>query len=232
MSLSDGGHNERLARGSPALLVIDPQVEATSSDGALSADHADAAVGNIVELLNAARSAGLPIVFTQEVHRRELVDFGRELDGAEPIHCVEGTPGVELLPQTRPGGGEWLIQKRRYSAFFATDLDLLLRGLDVDTLIVCGFLTDVCVHYTCVDAHQRDYHLLVAGDATAGSSTAAAKAALRAVAYLQAGAVATTEQIIAAVHARRSKASPAALADVEPSELRRSQTQLAEPRPA
>jgi biuret amidohydrolase len=232
MSLSNSGHDERLARRSPALLIIDPQVEATSSDGALSADHASAAVGNIVELLDAARSARLPVVFTQEVHRRELVDFGRELDGAEPIHCVEGTPGVELLPQTQPGDGEWLIQKRRYSAFFATDLDLLLRGLRVDTLIVCGFLTDVCVHYTCVDAHQRDYHLLVAGDGTAGSSAAAATAALQAVAYLQAGAVATTEEVIAAVQARRSPASAGPLADIEPGGLRRSQKEPAVPRPS
>lgn len=230
MSLSDGRHDERLARRSPALLIIDPQVEATSSDGALSAEHASAAVGNIVDLLDAGRSARLPVIFTQEVHRRELVDFGRELDGAEPIHCVEGTPGVELLPQTQPGRGEWLIQKRRYSAFFATDLDLLLRALKVDTLIVCGFLTDVCVHYTCVDAHQRDYHLLVAGDATAGSSNAAAQAALRAVAYLQAGAVATTKDVIAAIHARRPT-SLAAPADVQPTALRSSQTQLAGPRP-
>src|SRR6202007_2941586 len=108
------------------------------------------------------------------------------------------------LPQTQPIDGEWLIQKRRYSAFFCTDLELLLRGLRVDTLIVCGFLPDVCVHYSCVDAHQRDYHLLVAGDATAGSSAAAAEAALRALAYLQGGAVATTGEVIAAVQALAS----------------------------
>jgi nicotinamidase-related amidase len=64
---------------------------------------------------------------------------------------------------------------------------------------VCGFLTDVCVHYTCVDAHQRDYHVVVAGDATAGSSAAASAAALRAVDYLQAGAVTATGQLVTAL---------------------------------
>jgi len=204
-------NGSRLSGGHPALLVIDPQVEAVFVEGALSANGAFAAAGNIILLLEAARSVPIPVIFTQELHRRELVDFGRELDGAEPIHCLEGTPGAELLPEIQPKPGEWLIQKRRYSAFFATDLDLLLRGLRVDTLVVCGFLTDVCVHYTCVDAHQRDYYLLLASDATAGSSTKASHAAHRAVAYLQSGAVSTTARICAALRSlpRADVPSPA-----------------------
>jgi biuret amidohydrolase len=207
---SDGRASTRLTGRQPALLVIDPQVEATSSSGTLCADHAADAVANIVRLLALARSVRIPVIFTQEVHRRELVDFGRELDGAEPVHCVEGTLGVQLLPETQPRDGEWVIQKRRYSAFFATDLELLLRSLHVDMLVVCGFLTDVCVHYTCVDAHQRDYHLLLAGDATAGSSASAAEAALRAVSYLQSGAVAGTAEIASALQLA-SRAEPAGL---------------------
>lgn len=183
-----------------ALLIIDAQVEATAEDeGTLKAIGSTAAVERIVELLEAARRSRLPIVFTQEVHRQELVDFGRELDGAEPIHCVEGTAGVELRPETKPLEGEWLIQKRRYSGFFATDLDLLLRGIGVDTLIVCGFLMDVCVHYTYVDAHQRDYHIYVARDATAGSSLAASEAALSAIEYLQTDSVRTTRELVSAI---------------------------------
>ena len=186
----------------PALLVIDPQVEATAEEeGTLSAIGSTSAIPRIVELLEAGRSVGLPTVFTQEVHRKELVDFGRELDGTEPRHCVEGTPGVELRAETRPRDGEWLIQKRRYSAFFATDLDLLLRGLGIDTLLVCGFLTDVCIHYTCVDAHQLNYHLYVARDATAGSSAAASEAALAAIEYLQRGALTSTDALARAIRA-------------------------------
>lgn len=183
-----------------ALLVIDPQVEATAEgEGTLKAIGSTTAVERIVELLDAARRSRIPVIFTQEVHRKELVDFGRELDGAEPIHCVEGTPGVELRPEAKPLDGEWLIQKRRYSAFFATDLDLLLHGIGVDTLIVCGFLTDVCVHYSCVGAHQRDYHLYVARDATAGSSLAASEAALAAIEYLQRDSVRTTRELVSAI---------------------------------
>ena len=81
------------------------------------------------------------------------------------------------------------MRKRRYSAFWATDLELLLRGLGVETVIACGFLSDVCVHYTCVDAHQSDLRVFVVPEACAGSSAAASLAAFAAVEYLQHGAV-------------------------------------------
>lgn len=126
---------------------------------------------------------------TQEVHRPDLIDFGRELDGEEPVHCVEGTSGVSLLPDFQPRAGEHLIRKRRYSAFFATDLDLLLRGLGVRTVIVCGFLTDVCVHYTCADAHQLDYCVRLVAEACGGSTLAASEAVFAAVERLQHGAL-------------------------------------------
>jgi nicotinamidase-related amidase len=83
---------------------------------------------------------------------------------------------------------DYLIKKRRYSAFFGTDLEILLRGLKVDTLLLCGGLTDVCVHYTFVDGHQSDYFCRVIEDCVAGSSEAAHEGALRAMEYLQTGA--------------------------------------------
>ena len=66
-------------------------------------------------LLAAARAAGIPVVFFQEVHRPSGVDFGRELDGVEGVHCVEGQPGTDLEPSLRPEPGEFHIVKRRYS---------------------------------------------------------------------------------------------------------------------
>jgi nicotinamidase-related amidase len=199
-----------LTTRTPVLLVIDPQLDgATDGTGALASPGFESAIAQAAKLIHAARSAGLPIIFTQEFHRKEMVDFGRELDGAEPVHCLEGTPGVELHPLTRPEAGEWLIQKTRYSAFFGTDLEVLLRGLRADTLLMCGFLTDVCVHYTSVDAHQHDYFIHVAADATTGSSEAAAQASLRAIKYLQREAVVMTEEIIEAIEALATSRTPA-----------------------
>ena len=96
---------------------------------------------------------------------------------------------------TYPIQGEYLISKRRYSAFFGTDLEILLKGLHVDTLYLIGGLTDVCIHYTAVDAHQHDYHIKVVTDAVAGSSTEAHHYALRAIQYLQRNALITVSDI-------------------------------------
>lgn len=177
-----------------ALVVIDPQHDFVPL---LAPGTGGPALQRCRALLRAARSAGVAVVVTQEAHRAEHVDFGRELEGDEPVHCVEGTPGVELLDGLAPQPpGEWLIVKRRYSAFFATDLDLLLRGLGVDTVVLCGVLTDVCVHYTAADAHQLDYRVHVVGEACAGSSVAAHAAALDAIEYLQRGAVVSVEEAV------------------------------------
>ncbi len=180
-----------------ALLVIDAQVDflAMVEEGSHDTCGAHEALAGVLRLVEAAQRAGAPIVLTQEVHRASGVDFGRELDGDEPIHCLEGTPGSEIVPALRDLAGAHRVPKRRYSAFFATDLALLLGGLGVDTVVACGFLTDVCVHYTCVDAHQLDLHVRVARDACAGSSAPASRAALAAVDYLRSGAVTTVDRL-------------------------------------
>lgn len=172
-----------------ALLVIDAQIDFL----AMADDPGDGALANILALVQDAQRDGLPVVLTQEVHRSAGVDFGCELDGDEPVHCLEGAPGTALVSALRALPEAHLVRKRRYSAFFATDLDLLLRGLGVRTVVVCGYLTDVCVHYTCVDAHQHDYRVRAVADACAGSSPRAHRAALAAMEYLQHGAVVPTD---------------------------------------
>ena len=83
---------------------------------------------------------------------------------------------------------DYLIKKRRYSAFFGTDFEILLRGLKIDTLLLCGGLTDVCVHYTFVDGHQSDYFCWGKENCIARSSEEAHEAALRGMEYLWEGA--------------------------------------------
>jgi nicotinamidase-related amidase len=142
-----------------------------------------------------AREHDVPVVFIQEVHKPSLVDIGRELDGAEGPHCIEGDPATELAAGLDPRPEEFVIRKRRYSAFFATELDLVLRAYGTRTVILVGGLTDVCIHYTAVDAHQHDYVIRVASDAVGGSSHEAHEAALRAIEYLQRDALATTDEL-------------------------------------
>jgi nicotinamidase-related amidase len=160
------------------------------------------------QLVAAARAAGVPVVFFQEVHRPSGVDFGRELDGTEGVHCVEGRPGTDLEPSLRPRPDEFHIVKRRYSGFIGTDFEIVLRGLRASTLILIGGLTDVCVHYTFADAHQRDYYVRVVTDSVGGSSQYRHEAALDAMEYLQTGALRTTEEILAAFKQLEPTADP------------------------
>ena len=82
---------------------------------------------------------------------------------------------------------------------FGTDFNILLNGLHIDTLILVGGLTDVCVHYTFVAAHQNDYFCRVVEACVTGSSTEAHNAALSAIEYLQTGAVRSSDEIIGVI---------------------------------
>ena len=154
-------------------------------------------IGRIERLTSTWRAAAMPVIFTQEVHRHTGIDFGRELDGAEDVHCLDNDPATRLVMAPEPG--DHVITKRRYSCFIGTDLDILLRGLGVTTVVLVGALTDVCVHYTFADAHQRDLYARVVTDCVGGSSPAASDAALNAMQYLQRDAWCTAAEAIDAV---------------------------------
>ena len=197
--------------GNPVLVVVDMQEsDAMSAEEAgipLMPGHAER-VKRAERLLAAARAAGVPVVFFQEVHRPSGVDFGRELDGTEGVHCVEGRPGTDLEQSLRPLPDEFHIVKRRYSGFIGTDFEIVLRGLRASTLILVGGLTDVCVHYTFADAHQRDFYVRVVTDCVGGSSQYLHDAALAAMEYLQTGAMRTTEEILTAFEQLERTAGP------------------------
>lgn len=183
-----------------ALLVIDIQ---QSDFKGMTKENIDdpewETIRNAKRVLDVFRKKKLPVIQIKEVHRPDMVDFGRELDGSEGIHCIETAPDTDYAWLTYPIDGEYLISKRRYSAFFATDLEILLKGLHVNTLYMIGGLTDVCIHYTAVDAHQNDYHIRVVEDAVAGSSLEAHRYALKAIKYMQRDALITTNDVESAL---------------------------------
>jgi nicotinamidase-related amidase len=197
-------NKRNIIEGNPALLVIDIQASTFINDSKERAiQNMSGFRDRMLEsrkVIDCARATGIPVIFIQEIHRRDLVDFGRELDGQEDIHCLDDDPQTEVaIKELGFKQNDYLIQKRRYSAFFGTDLEILLKGLGVDTLLLCGGLTDVCVHYTFVDAHQHDYFCRVIEDCVAGSALEPHEAALNAMEYLQTGARQSLKEVTEAM---------------------------------
>lgn len=183
-----------------ALLVIDIQQEDCMAMNESNMNDPEwTCIRNAKRVLDVFRAKKLPVIQIKEVHRPDMVDFGRELDGSEGVHCIESSPNTDYAWLTYPIEGEYRISKRRYSAFFGTDLEILLKGLHVDTLYMIGGFTDVCVHYTAVDAHQNDYRIRIVTDAVAGSSEEAHRYALKAMQYLQRDALVTVADVEAAL---------------------------------
>lgn len=190
-----------LIEGKPVLVVIDIQGGDSRPEGPsaipLMPDY-DKRMQLAPVLIEKARACHIPIVFFQEAHRRNLIDFGRELDGAEGVHLLEGDPSTAIASFVGMKSDDYFIRKRRYSCFFGTEFEILLKGLKANTLILIGGHTDVCVHYTFVDAHQHDYFCRVVEDCVAGSSQVAHESALRAMEYLQTGARRSSAEVLAA----------------------------------
>lgn len=201
-----------LIEGKPALIVIDIQKGTfINNDDVRAIDHMPdyrdrMTLARIA--IDKAHECGVPIIFIQEAHRPDHIDFGRELDGYEDVHCVEGAPGTPLaVEEMGITDADYKIVKRRYSAFFGTDFEILLRGLKAETLLLVGGLTDVCVHYTFADAHQSDYFTRVIEDCVAGSSLEAHEESLRAMEYLQAGARRSLDEVLAAMENYKGRAA-------------------------
>lgn len=141
-----------------AVLVIDVL---GGSEGVLPALEEMAA--NSVRIVRAARAAGVPVIFANDAHVPGL-DREIELWGE---HGIVGTEGATPLDAFELSASDHVIPKRRYDAFFQTDLDLTLRELGVDTLIVVGCDSNICVMQTLAGAFFRTYRTIVPADATA-----------------------------------------------------------------
>ncbi len=144
---------------STAILVID---ELGSLDGSPLEPILKAPTLNTAKIARAARAKSIPVIFANDAHIKGL-DRELELWGE---HGIAGTPEAQTSPELEQQDGDFLIEKRRYSAFFQTGLRLLLDELGVDTLVLCGFDTNICVVHTAADAYFNGFDLIVVSDAT------------------------------------------------------------------
>jgi biuret amidohydrolase len=167
-----------------ALIIIDMQRDFLEPGGfgaTLGNDVSllGAAVAPCRAVLNAARRAGLLVIHTREGHLPDLSDAPRAkvergapslrigADGPMGRILVRGEPGHQIIPQLYPADGEIVIDKPGKGAFYHTDLDLLLGNHGIETLLVCGVTTEVCVHTTVREANDRGYCCIVLADCCA-----------------------------------------------------------------
>lgn len=120
-------------------------------------------VANSAAITKAARAAGVPVIFSDDAH---IPGLDRELE-LWGNHGIVGTEDAQPAALLGACDSDYIIPKRRYDGFFQTDLDLTLRELGVDTLIVVGADTNICVLQTLAGAYFRGYKTVVAADATA-----------------------------------------------------------------
>ncbi len=127
--------------------------------GALQTERGERIIPRISELLGAARQAEKPVVFVGDAHLPSDPEI--EVWGE---HAMRGTPGAEPLDELQPEPSDYVLEKRTYSCFHETGLDLLLHGLGVDAVVICGLHTDTCDRHTAADAFFRGYRVVVAED--------------------------------------------------------------------
>ncbi len=145
----------------PVLIVIDMVNDFV---GRLDSTRKGKLVEAVNELATALRRASHPVVWVRQEFEPDLSDAFVEMRKKDIHVAIKGTAGCQILPELAVDPADFVIIKKRYSAFFGTDLDRILEQLRPDTLILAGVNTHACIRTTAIDAYQRDWPVVLAQD--------------------------------------------------------------------
>jgi nicotinamidase-related amidase len=162
-------HKMKLNPNKSALLVVDMQKFFLDPASPSFTCGGLAILPRLKNLIQSYRRFHLPVIFTRHVHHPGLLDAGLMGWWWQGM-CLEGTPESEVHPELARLQGEKEILKHRYSAFYNTDLETILRCLKTEDLVITGIMTNMCCESTARDAYFRDYRVFFLADGT-GSIT-------------------------------------------------------------
>lgn len=182
---------------STALVIIDMQNDFVRDAGTLQVHDAPSTVAAVGRLLKVARDSGMRVVFSQDTH-----DPGDPEFKIWPEHALRGTWGWEMIDELTPRDGELVVRKVRYDAFYGTELDHMLRLWAVKTIVLCGTVANICVHYTAASAALRWYEVVIPKDAVSAVEPCDLEFSLRQTSWLFQGRITTSS----GVAARKSRA--------------------------
>ncbi|NLV28108.1 MAG: cysteine hydrolase [Methanomicrobiales archaeon] len=152
----------------PALLIIDMQNDFASKNAILPVAGAEEVISPLKQVLSEFRARNLPVFHVVRVHHPDGSDvewFRAEKFKSTPF-AIRGAPGAEVIDALKPAPGEYILEKIRMSAFIGTGLDLILRTLGVEVVVIVGIQTPNCVRTTVFDAMAYNYETILVHDAT------------------------------------------------------------------
>jgi ureidoacrylate peracid hydrolase len=202
-----------------ALLVVDMQNAFVTPGGSMARLGLGTARGHgIVEpirrLLDAFRTRHLPVIHTLTTFRSDYADAGLVIErfpALRPLgHLIAGTWDAQIVEPLLPRDGEYVVAKSRFNAFFGTNLDLVLHSLHVDTLVITGVATNICIESTVREAFVRDVRVILPRDATASYTKEMEDASLATVGFMFAELV-NVDGVVSALAARDLRAAEKAL---------------------
>lgn len=193
----------------PALLVIDMLndfFEASYADGSLF-DRRCELVGAINELIGVFRHHLLPVIWIRQEFASDLSDAPLLMKRKSMMMNIAGTDGCRMLHDLDVDPTDLEIVKKRFSAFFGTDLFHALQKMRIDTVVICGVKTDACIRVSAIDAYQHDYHVIIPLDGVASSDESEHASTLQ---YLSRGIaeVMDCEQVVQWVKRKHLAAKP------------------------
>ena len=169
-------------RDRSALIVVDMQNDFVLDGAIMQVKEAMKQLPKIKSLIAKCRELSVPIIYT--IHETDEVLNPLEIAAFPHLKNAgmrKGTPGVEVVEELKPHANDIIIRKRRFSAFYQTDLELILRNMKtprIDTVIICGTVTNICCESTARDAFFRDFKVVFGSDICSAINLDAHKATL------------------------------------------------------